>query len=206
VSDAKQPPGAVESAAPSQRGKGAWFVVRLMLSFLWRLTWAPLSLVLLAMLSAAATWALLHGEWLTRQVVPRLPGVTVVEPSGALLGDFSAERIEVVLPREGRLVWQQPSWQGMRLVVDGSAPWWLGIQLDHLRGRRIDLQWVPDPKAKPSPPPTDLSLPISLTIGRLELGEFHGLTGAQPLRQLDAELRVGAMRHAVRLRSLVWAD
>lgn len=185
---------------------GAWRVLRLLLSFVWRLAWAPLSLLLLALLGLTAAWALLHGEWLAQQVLPHLPGVTVVEPRGALLGDFEAERLEVTLPRDGRLVWQQPRWQGMRVVVDRGAPWWLGVQVDHLSGRRIDLKWVPDPQARPSPPPTDLSLPVSVTIGRVELGEFHGLTGGQPLRNLDAELRLGPLRHAVRLRSLAWTD
>lgn len=185
---------------------GLWRWLRLLLSFTWRLTWAPLSLLLLGLLSLGALWALLHDEWLTEQVVSHLPGVTVVAPRGALLGDFEAARLEVSLPREGRLVWQQPAWQGLRLVVDRSAPWWLGVQVDRLSGRRIDLKWVPDPQAQPSPPPTDLSLPLSLTIGRLEIGELHGLTGGQPLRGLDAELRLGAMRHAVRLRSLSWTD
>lgn len=192
--------------AAVKRRWGVWRVLRLLLSFAWRLTWAPLSLLLLALLGLAAAWALLHGEWLTHQVLPHLPGVTVVEPKGALLGDFEAERLEVALPRDGRLVWQRPTWQGMRLVVDRGAPWWLGVQLDHLGGRRIDLKWVPDPHAPPSDPPTDLSLPVSVTVGRVEWGEFHGLTGGQPLRHLVAELRLGPMRHAVRLRSLVWAD
>lgn len=189
-------------------GPGLWRWLRLLLSFIWRLAWAPLSLLLLALLLLGALWALLHDEWLTEQVVSHLPGVTVVAPRGALLGDFEAARLEVSLPREGRLVWQQPAWQGLRLVVDRSAPWWLGVQVDRLSGRRIDLKWVPDPQAQAqaSPPPTDLSLPLSLTIGRLEVGELHGLSGGQPLRGLDAELRLGAMRHAVRLRSLSWTD
>lgn len=177
-----------------------------MLSFAWRLTWALLSLLLLALLGLAATWALLQDEWLLPRVAPYLPGVTLVEPRGSVLGDFEAERIEVALPRDGRLVWQQPSWRGMRVVVDRGAPWWLGLQVDHVGGRRIDFQWVSDPQAKPSPPPTDLSLPVSLTIGRIEVGEIHGLTAGQPLRGLDAELRLGAMRHAVRLRGLAWTD
>lgn len=177
-----------------------------MLSFLWRLTWAPLSLLLLAVLMVATAWALLHGDWFTERVVANLPGVTVVGPKGAVLGDFEADRLEVALPRDGRLVWQQPRWQGLKLVVDRSAPWWLGVQADHLGGSRIDVKWVADPQAKPSPPPTDLSLPISLTIARVEIAELHGLTGGQPLQRLDAEVRVGAMRHAVRLRHLAWTD
>ncbi len=178
----------------------------MMMSFAWRFVWALLSLLLLALLGLSATWALLQDEWLLQRVAPHLPGVTLVEPRGAVLGDFEAERIEVALPRDGRLVWQQPRWRGMRVVVDRGAPWWLGLQVDQVGGRRIDFKWVPDPQAKPSPPPTDLSLPVSLTIRRIEVSEIHGFTGGQPLRGLDAELRLGAMRHAVRVRSLAWTD
>ena len=32
---------------------------------------------------------------------------------------------------------------GLRVVVDRSAPWWLGVQVDHLSGRRMDVKWVP---------------------------------------------------------------
>ena len=195
-----------EGDAPHKPRRSVWRALRVLLSFLWRLTWAPLSLLLLTLLGLAAAWALLHDEWLTLRVLPHLPGVTVVEPKGALLGDFEAARLEVALPRDGRLVWQQPRWQGLRLVTDRGAPWWLGFQLEQLGGRRIDIKWVPDPKASPSPAPTDLRLPISLTINRVELGEVHGLTAGQPLRQLVAELRLGPMRHAVRLRSLAWTD
>lgn len=210
--DANHDPGDAQAAEAQSHGMkrgvgvGIWRWLRLLLSFAWRLAWAPLSLLFLALLLLVALWALLHDDWLTEQVLSHLPGVTVVAPRGALLGDFVAARIEVGLPREGRLVWQQPSWQGLRVVVDRSAPWWLGVQVDHLSGRRIDLKWVPGPKAQPSPAPTDLSLPLSLTIGRLEIGELHGLTGGQPLVALDAELRLGAMRHAVRLRGLNWTD
>jgi translocation and assembly module TamB len=178
----------------------------LVLSLVWRLTWAPLSLLLVAVLAVTGFWALLHGEWLTRQVLPQVPGLSVVAPRGALLGDFEADRLELDLPRGGRLIWQQPRWQGLELVLDRSAPWWLGLQAGHIGGQRIDIQWVPDPQAGPTGAPTDLSLPVSLTFERVEIGELHGLTGDQALKGLDAALRLGAMRHAVKLRQLSWSD
>lgn len=105
--------------------------------------------MLLALLALVAVWALLHDEWLTQRVLPHLPGVTVVEPRGAVLGDFEAERLEVALPRDGRLVWLQPRWRGLRLVLDRSAPWWLGVDVAQVSGRRIDLKWVAGPPARP---------------------------------------------------------
>lgn len=175
-------------------------------SFLWRLTWAPLSLLLLAGLAIGALWSLLHDDWFSEQVVRHLPGVTVVGGQGAVLGDFQADRLEVELPRGGHLIWQGPRWRGLRTEVDRTAPWWLGVRADHLGGSRIDVKWVPDPQAKPSPPPTDLSLPVSLTIAEVVVDELHGVTGAQPLRRLRAEARIGAMRHALRLHHLTWTD
>ncbi|HET8869809.1 MAG TPA: hypothetical protein VFM48_05150, partial [Aquabacterium sp.] len=44
-------------------------------------------------------WGLLHSELVTRAVLQRVPGVRVWEPRGALLGDFSARRVEIDLPR-----------------------------------------------------------------------------------------------------------
>lgn len=184
----------------------AWRALRLLLSFIWRLTWAPLSLLLIAVMGLASVWALLHDGWVSEQVVRGLPGVTVVQPRGAVLGDFAADRIEVALPRGGQLVWQQPAWKTLRVVIDRSAPWFLGVQVDEISGQRIDVSWAPDPSPAVNQAPTDLSLPVSITIGRLQLAELHGLTGSQPLRRLDAEARIGAMRHSVRVRSLAWTD
>ena len=61
-------------------------VLRLLLSFVWRLAWAPLSLLLLALLGLTAAWALLHGEWLAQQVLfYLLQGLLPTEiPSGGL--------------------------------------------------------------------------------------------------------------------------
>lgn len=199
-------PAPQDEPRPSERRGGFGRVLRLVLSLAWRLAWALVSVMLLALLALVAVWALLHDEWLTQRVLPHLPGVTVVEPRGAVLGDFEAERLEVALPRDGRLVWLQPRWRGLRLVLDRSAPWWLGVDVAQVSGRRIDLKWVAGPTSQASPPPSDLSLPVSLTVGQLQIAEFHGLTGAQPLRRLDAQLRLGPMRHAVRLHSLAWTD
>ncbi|MFY9459990.1 MAG: hypothetical protein WAP57_09595, partial [Aquabacterium commune] len=62
-----------------------------------------LLLPLLAVLAVGALWALAHGEAFSVWLVRQLPGVTVTQARGALLGDFSADRIDVALPRGGRL-------------------------------------------------------------------------------------------------------
>nr|WP_315192923.1 translocation/assembly module TamB domain-containing protein [uncultured Aquabacterium sp.] len=181
---------------------------RLVGSFLLRVVGAALSLLLLVAALLGGAWALAHGEWLTGQVLTRLPGVTVVAPRGALLGDFEADRIEVSLPREGRLVLVAPRWQGLRFQVDRGAPWWLGLRAEQLAARRVDVNWVaapPDPKAPPAQVPTDLRLPVSLTVAALRVDELRGLTGTQPLTGLSASLRLGPMRHEVRLGQLAWS-
>jgi len=181
---------------------------RLVGSFLLRVVGAALSLLLLVAALLGGAWALAHGEWLTGQVLTRLPGVTVVAPRGALLGDFEADRIEVSLPREGRLVLVAPRWQGLRFQVDRGAPWWLGLRAEQLAARLVDVNWVaapPDPKAPPAQAPTDLRLPVSLTVAALRVDELRGLTGAQPLTGLSASLRLGPMRHEVRLGQLAWS-
>lgn len=184
---------------------GARSLARLAGSFLLRVGGAGLSLLLLVGALLGGAWALAHGEWLTGQLLTRLPGVTAVAPRGALLGDFEADRIEVALPRGGRVVLVAPRWQGLRLQVDRAAPWWLGVHADRLAARRVDVNWVaaaPDPQAPPTQVPTDLRLPVSLTVAELRVDELRGLTGAQPLSGLRASVRLGPMRHEVRLGQL----
>lgn len=178
----------------------------------WRLLakLARLALVLLVLagVALAATWALLHGEWGTQQVLAHLPGVKVLAPAGALLGDFSAERIEVSLPREGRLVLVQPRWTALRLRWDGDAPWRLGAAVDEVRVARLELRWVPGPPT-PSQPlrkPDDLVLPVSVEVGRLRVDEARSALWGEPIQGLDASMQAQRQGgHGVRIRSVRWA-
>lgn len=173
-------------------------------------------LVALAVLLLGAVWALAHNDAVTERALGWLPGITVVEPRGALLGDFAARRLEVALPRGGRLTLVEPVWQGLSVVVDPQVRWRLGVRADTLSARRLQLDWVSGPPGPASPPPTSFAVPVSLEVKTLRLQEAHSsLWGATtPFTALDATVRVQRAPeqstdapvavHAVMLRSLAW--
>ncbi len=179
--------------------------MRLAGSLLLRVGASLASLMALLVGGVLGAWALAHTEWLGEQALPRLPGVKVVAPRGALLGDFQADRIEIGLPRGGSLVLVSPSWKRLRLLPDFAAPWWVGVAVDQVAVQRAIWRWVPGPATQPSPPLSDLRLPVGLTVDHLQVGEVLGLTGAQPLRDLQAFARIGPLRHEVRVKSLSWS-
>lgn len=172
-------------------------------------------LVLLAAVALAVggLWALAHNEAVTSHLLPMLPGIKVSGPQGALLGDFQAARIDIALPRSGRLTLIEPSWQQLQLKPDMQAAWRFGLDVAQLKVRKLELVWVPDPVVKPSVAPTDLSLPFSLHVKRLLLDEAQSsLWGeASPLQKLDASVdaqQSGARQpsHVIKLAHLDWLD
>ncbi len=176
--------------------------------------WAITVLLGALLLALASVWGLAHTEWATQRVLGALAdlGVRVTAPQGALLGDFHAERVEVGLPRGGALLLEAPAWQGLTLVPDMEVAWWVGVRARGLQARRVQLNWVAGP-ASPAPvvAPRDLSLPVSVHLGRVQVGEFaSNLVGALPLKGLDATLALhdGLLptRHHLRLKHLSWGD
>lgn len=129
--------------------------------------------VVLALVLLAAAWSLAHHDGATERLLKAVPGLQVTEPKGALLGDFQARRIELALPRGGRLSVVEPAWQGMALVIDGQAPWRVGVRAEWLKARQVHLHWVSGPPAPAAPPPASLALPISVVIDRLQVQQVH---------------------------------
>jgi len=72
------------------------------------------ALVCTALAVALVVWAA-RSEAGMRTLLSFAPGVRVSAPSGTLLGDFAAERVEITLPRDGAVVLTQPRWRGLRL-------------------------------------------------------------------------------------------
>lgn len=187
-------------------------------SAMWRWLWKPLItlLVLLAVLLGvvAAVWGLAHSEWATQRVLTSLSGVgvRVTAPQGALLGDFSAQRVEVDLPRGGLLRLEAPAWQGLTLVPDMTVGWLTGVQAKGLQVQQVHLNWVAGPpSATPLQAPSNLSLPMSVRMGRVQVAEFvSNLVGEQPVKGLDVGLALqeGLLptRHRIRLDHLAWGD
>jgi translocation and assembly module TamB len=180
------------------------------LIWLGRLLRILLTLPLMALLALALVWALLHNEAVTTKAVPWIPGVKVTGPSGALLGDFKASRIDIELPRKGRLTLVEPTWQALSIHLDRAADWLIGVQADAVSARRLELFWVPDPQSKPTTAPPDLSLPLGVEVQQVAVQEAHStLWGDSPLTAVRAGIKLqahgaqGAMHHVL-LQNLTW--
>ena len=179
--------------------------LRLSASLSGRVLRALLLLPLLALSVVGAFWALAHGEAFSGWLVGQLPGVTVTQARGALLGDFSADRIDVALPRGGRLWLVGPRWQGLRLVLDPSARFGLGVRAESLSAERLDLSWVSDPASPPATAPDSLRLPLTVSIPSVRVGEAHSALWGAPLQQLRLSLQLRDDAHQAQLQSLQWS-
>ena len=143
--------------------------------------------------------------WLLQQV----PGLTVTNPRGSLLGDFSAERVEFVLQPDGRLILIEPAWQGLRVSRSPVSGQWVAVNFDRLQARAAELIPATPPKDEPpKTPPADLKLPVALRIDALSLGEFRTKAlGDKPVRDLRGRIELSAdagERHLVELANVDW--
>ncbi|HEX5355665.1 MAG TPA: hypothetical protein VFW93_05585, partial [Aquabacterium sp.] len=184
-----------------------------MIGLLGKLLRALLVLLAAAGVLIGAVWALAHNEAATSHLLPLVPGIKVSGPQGALLGDFQATRIDISLPRSGRLTLMEPSWQQLSIKPDLKASWWFGLDVAQIKARKLELVWVPDPVVTPLKAPQDLSLPFSLHVKRVLVASAHSsLWGdGTPLQALDAAVaaqqggQVPAV-HQVQLAHLNWLN
>ncbi len=154
-------------------------------------------LVLLVVLPGLV-WGLLHSEVVTRSLLPHLPGVRVWEPKGALLGDFSARRVEIDLPRGSLLSLDDASWGDLRIHLNTEAEWYFGLHAARLSASLVQIKWVPNPHPTPTTDPYDLRLPLSVTVDRVVAQRGDSvLWGDHPLLDLDGRLELGQRFHRV---------
>lgn len=157
----------------------------------WRIV---IALVALFLIGIATIWWALRTEsgsaWLTRWV----PNVTFVAPTGSLIGDFAAQRIDVTLADGRVLRIDAPRWHALT-ASRGDHGRWLHLEIATLHADRVTL--LPSPKpvpaAAPSPPLTSLRLPIEIEIAEASVGELRiGGPDAAPVRALQAHVHLGA--------------
>ncbi|HZT55138.1 MAG TPA: hypothetical protein VFA35_02860, partial [Burkholderiaceae bacterium] len=170
-------------------------------------TLVGLVLALLIAAAAGAWWAL-RSERGSAWLLAALPGVQVEAPQGRLLGDFAARRVTIHLPGSADTVTLTGlAWRGLR-VQRAAAPQWASVTLDALAAERVDLQLGPSKNTGPMQAPADLALPIALDLRALRIGELHAnALGAQPIRELVAQLQLGANQgaeHRIGAFSLGW--
>ena len=166
-----------------------------------------LVVALLALALSAAWWAL-RSETGTARLLALLPGIEVEAPKGTLLGDFEARRVTIRLPGgDDRIEISELVSRGLRVARSGGTAW-LHIDIDELRARRVDVKLAPSKSSEPLKPPADLQLPVELAVRTLRVGElFISPLGATPLRDLQAQLQLGAMAgalHRIDALSLGW--
>lgn len=193
------PPSAEAPAAPPappRRCRGGWL-----------LAFAAALLLAVAGLIGGLVWSV-GSEAGSRLLLSWLPGLRVVAPSGVLMGDFAAERVEIALPRGGALVLTQLRWQGLRFEREAAAPWLVRLAVHRLEAGRAELRWVPGPSSTtPSEPINELQLPMGVEIGSLRLGELRLVDSTMaPVRDITVGLSLagGAGTHRIDKLALVW--
>ncbi len=167
----------------------------------WRLAFASLSGVLLLAAGAligTAWWAVgseAGSAWLLTRLTGVLPWLQVTAPRGALLGDFSAQRVQINLSGnagEGdRVVIADLSWRGLAVRPSDVPALWAHLRFAELHAARVDVLIAPTPG--PMKPPADLALPLQLDVDDLRIGALHASAlGDELLRGVHARLQLGA--------------
>jgi translocation and assembly module TamB len=167
----------------------------------WRLALASLGGGLLLAVSAligTAGWAVgseAGSTWLLTRLTGVLPWLQVTAPRGALLGDFSAQRVQINLSGHAgagdRVVITELSWRALAVRPSDVPSLWAHLRFAELHAARVDVLITPTPG--PMKPPADLALPLQLDVDDLRIAALHvsGL-GDELLRDLHARLQLGA--------------
>jgi translocation and assembly module TamB len=160
----------------------------------WLAGLAGVLLLLVGALVGGLFWAV-HSPTGSAWLLARVPQVRVVAPKGSLVGDFAAERIDVVVAGSGVLRLDAPRWQGLR-VFRSDRGRWLHLDIDRLHADRVT--WLPvettrATAAEPMRPPQSLRLPIELEVRAASVGELRiGSADATPVRDLRSRVHLGS--------------
>ena len=141
-------------------------------------------------------WWALNDPGGTRWAVGWLPRTTIVGASGSLLGDFSAERIDVDLGGAGTLRIEAPRWHALD-ARRGSAGRWLALRIDTLHASRVVLLPAlkrPAGDGQAATAPASLRLPLEIEIREASIDElrFGSASTATALFDLRGRIHLGA--------------
>ncbi|HEV7574573.1 MAG TPA: hypothetical protein VGO85_00895, partial [Caldimonas sp.] len=169
-------------AAPARRRRVA----------VWLAGVAASVVALLALAIGAVFWSAHHATgsaWLLGLV----PGLTVVEPRGSLIGDFAATRVVYAVGGAGELRLDAPRWHALA-ATRGDHGRWLHLMIDTLHADRV--VWVANKSAKPAgpaTPPASLRLPVEIEVREASVDELRiGALDAMPVRGVHARVHLGA--------------
>ena len=169
-----------------------------------------LPFLVIAALVIGGAWLLKQdtgSAWLLRQI----PSLQVDSPRGAVLGDFAARRLVFTLPGNGgrdRITIDGLQWQGLTLGWSPSPQLWGRLHIDRLHADAVDVAIAPSPSAPAAKPPTNLAVPLGLSVSQLEIDQLtlSALPGRpmQGIRgSVDLSAEAGAV-HRVRIDALQW--
>lgn len=145
------------------------------------LLWVLLPLGLLILLPMCAV-GLLFTDSGSRWLLERVPGLTVENYQGALLGQWQAERLE----------WQDMETRAelsqVAMTLDAGCLWRGAVCLEQLQVQSLSLELSTVEETADEPPQDvllpDISLPVSVKVGQLAIGELR-LNGEPLLRDLN---------------------
>ena len=159
-----------------------------------------LSLLMLLLVAAAVgawlgvRWVLYDPagtRWALDQAAARVQGFAIVEPRGALAGDFEAARLTVPAGT-GRIEITRLRWADLRLHRwQWSAPHLQLSARELTIGRLAVLPGPPKAEEPPPQPPTSVRLPVGVDIGLLRIDELALPGQAVPVTDLRARVALG---------------
>ena len=145
-----------------------------------------------ALAVGALLWSLHHAgasAWLLGFV----PGLTVIEPKGSLIGDFAATRVVYVVTGVGELRLDAPRWRALA-ASRGSGGRWLHLTIDTLHADRV--VWSAHKTAdsgQPTTLPQTLRLPVEIEVREADVDELRiGGDEAMPVGNVRARVHLGA--------------
>ena len=150
-------------------------------------------LLLLGLLAVGgAGWWALRSEQGSAWLLSRLPGVQVVNPSGRLIGDFSADAIVWRFGVGGELRLAGVAWDGLGVYRSEVPGAWALVWFEHLAAREAHLTLPDRPQTNTRPPPEHLKLPLELVVRQFALEEMHASAlGDVPWQAVRARIHLG---------------
>ncbi|MEO6280137.1 MAG: translocation/assembly module TamB domain-containing protein [Roseateles sp.] len=152
--------------------------------------------VLVVIVAAFLAW-LLRSESGGAWVLAHLPGVQLEAPEGSLIGDFRAKRLLL-------------KWAGGEAELRGLR--WSGLGVSPSAGVLAASELSVDevlirtqPSTSPLVPPLDLSLPLGVSIAKLQIGKLSWSPDQPPLLNLAAEIDLPRRgTHHIKLTGARW--
>jgi len=187
--DIPAPPAPAEAPAPPavrrrRRRTGLWIGLVAM----------TLTLLLVGGALFGVFWAAASPRgtaWLLENLARTGVGVQVIEPTGALIGDFGAKQV-IVTSGHTKVVVDDPVWKGLSVAYTPYPATWARLKATSLHASRVTITVAPSDTHEPFTLPKNLQLPVEIDIADLQAAELlvPGLED-YPLRDVRGIVHMG---------------